>query len=281
MDERAAFELAPYARYEGARAISFTPTDLHLEPGDLPRAYIAAASRRGMVKLEGLVASDLIVSGGRVAGVTTSRGPLVAGAVVNCAGGWIGRFDARAGRVPVQAVRHQLIVTEPLECVADGHASVRVVDANTYARPCWGGLMFGGYESRPAFLSDRELPESVDDLSLDDRPIHELVARVSDTFPLLRDAPVRALRGGIPTLTADGHPIIGELPGIAGAFVVGGCNVGGLSTSPAVGEAVAEWIVSARRPELLAPFAPDRFAGRPGEELLSAARANYTATEYG
>ena len=152
VDRRAALELAPYARFESARAISFTATDLHLEPGDLPRAYIEASSRRGMVKLEGLEARGLLVSGGRVAGLETDRGPLVAGAVVNCAGGWIGLLDPAAGPVPVQPVRHQLIITAPLACVADGHASVRVVDANTYARPCWGGLMFGGYESQPVFL---------------------------------------------------------------------------------------------------------------------------------
>jgi dimethylglycine dehydrogenase len=41
--ERAAAELAPYASFESARAISYTPTDLYLEPGGLPRAYLAGA----------------------------------------------------------------------------------------------------------------------------------------------------------------------------------------------------------------------------------------------
>lgn len=281
VEPRDAQQLAPYARFESARAISFTATDLHLEPGDLPRAYIRAASRRGLVTLEGVEAGGLIVTAGRVTGVRSERGPLWGDAVVNCAGGWIGLVDPAAGAVPVQPVRHQLIVTTPLECVADGHASVRVVDANTYARPCWGGLMFGGYESQPLFLSDGELPRSVAALTLDERPIRELVTRVSDAFPFLRETPIRELRGGIPTLTADGHPIIGELPGVGGAYVVGGCNVGGLSTSPAIGEAMAEWIVSARRPDVLEPFAPGRFAGRPRDELLAAARAKYAATEYG
>ncbi len=281
LEPRDARRLAPYARFEDARAISFTPTDLHLEPADLPRAYIRAAARAGMTALEGEEASGLIVDGGRVAGVRTGRGAIAADTVVNCAGGWIGLLDAAAGTLPVQPVRHQLVVTEPLESVADGQASVRVVDANTYARPCWGGLMFGGYESRPRFLAGRELPRSVEALSLDERPIRELIARVADTFPCLRAAQIRELRGGVPTLTADGHPLIGELPGPPGAFVVGGCNVGGLSTSPAVGEALSEWIVSGRRPEVLAPFAPDRFAGRSLDELLTAARAKYAATEYG
>jgi len=48
-----------------------------------------------------------------------------------------------------------------------------------------------------------------------------------------------------------------------------------------VGEAMAEWIVSGRRPTILEPFSADRFAGRSREALLSSAREKYAATEYG
>jgi glycine/D-amino acid oxidase-like deaminating enzyme len=283
IDAAEAAQLAPWADYRTARAISYTPTDLHLEPGELPRAYIRAAARRGLVALDDHHVTSVIVEDGAVTGVATDRGTLRASTVVNCAGGWIAALaGTAAGRpLPVEPVRHQLIVTEPLAEVADHHASFRVVDANVYARPCWGGLMFGGYESAPLFLDAGALPSSVTALPLDDAAIAELRDRVPVELPLLRTARVRELRGGIPTLTADGHPIVDELPDARGCYVVGGCNVGGLSTSPAVGEALAEWIASGTRPAVLAPFALARFATRSPEALARDAREKYSATEYG
>lgn len=281
IDTGEAAQLAPYASYDTARAISYTPTDLHLEPGDLPRAYIQAARRRGMIDCEGWQVLSLVVESGRVKGVSTDQGDLHADTVVNCAGGWISALQAMEAALPIQIVRHQLIVTEPLEEVLEEHASMRVVDANVYARPCWGGLMFGGYESAPVFIAPDALPNSVTDLQLDDRAIAELRGRVRHELALLQDAPVRELRGGMPTLTADGYPIIDQIPNVAGLYVIGGCNVGGLSTSPAVGEAVARWIAEGTRPAVLEPFRLDRFANADRAELVRVAQEKYAATEYG
>jgi hypothetical protein len=46
-----------------------------------------------------------------------------------------------------------------------------------------------------------------------------------------------------------------------------------------VGELLARWIAEDERPELLAPFGLDRFAGRCPAELRAAALAQY-ATKY-
>lgn len=282
IDAGEASSLAPYADFRDARAISYTPTDLHLEPGDLPRAYLEAARKRGLVGYEGCDVSSLLTKSGRVVGVVTDQGTLHADLIINCAGGWIAALRTADGSAPpVQVVRHQLIVTEPLQEVSDEHASVRVVDANVYARPCWGGLLFGGYESAPVFVAPEELPGSVTDLQLDEDGIAELRRRVRHELALLEHARVRELRGGLPTLTADGHPIIDQVPGADGFYVIGGCNVGGLSTSPAVGEAVARWIADGTRPSMLEPFRIDRFDGLARAELERAAREKYTATEYG
>ena len=50
--------------------------------------------------------------------------------------------------------------------------------------------------------------------------------------PVLKDAPVAVHRGGLPTMTPDGHPLLGPVPGLDGLFVASGCCVGGLSLSP-------------------------------------------------
>jgi len=71
---------------------------------------------------------------------------------------------------------------------------------------------------------------------------------VRDQFPLLQDVEIDEFRGGLPTMTADGRHIVDWVPGVTGFFVACGCCVGGLSISPAVGEALADWIVDGETP---------------------------------
>ena len=44
-------------------------------------------------------------------------------------------------------------------------------------------------------------------------------------------------------MTPDGQHLVGPVPEAEGFFVTSVCNVAGLSVSPAIGEALAEWIV--------------------------------------
>ena len=62
------------------------------------------------------------------------------------------------------------------------------------------------------------------------------------------DAPIAELRGGLPTMTPDGHFIVDRLPGTGGLYVASGCNVGGLSISPPIGEDLAALDRRRRRP---------------------------------
>lgn len=53
----------------------------------------------------------------------------------------------------------------------------------------------------------------------------------------------------------NGNPTTSAL----GCFIAGGCNVAGLSISPAIGEALAAWIVEGEPPLDLAPLSIARF----------------------
>ena len=53
---------------------------------------------------------------------------------------------------------------------------------------------------------------------------------------------------------------VGPAPAAEGFFVAGGCNVAGLSISPAIGDALAAWIVDGRPPLDLEPLSVTRFA---------------------
>ena len=169
-------------------------------------------------------------------------------------------------------MRHQLLVTEPIPGVASNHAICRVREARVYVRPSGGGLLLGGYENDPMVVSQDEVTTtfSVDRLELDAGVLRRLANLVGRIFPDLVDARLRVVRGGIPTMTPDGWPLIGPAPGIDGLFVAGGCNVGGFSISPAVGELLTAWILTGRCPDLLKPFRADRFGAWPDDASLRA-----------
>jgi len=273
--------LAPWLRCDGAEALSIVRHDLHFEPTDLPRLYLAAARERGVRVVEGVAVTGVTVDDGAVAGVVTAGGRVEAPAVVLAAGAWTGALAATAGcDLPVVAVRHELFVTAPIAGIEEATPHVRVMDANAYARPYRGGLMVGCYEAAPVQVDAGASPGGLPaQLASDPAELGERLATVAGVIPALRSATAVEVRAGVPTMSPDGMFVIDRLPTARGAYAVTGDNVMGLHVTPAVGELLAGWITGGARPALLAPFGLDRFAGRSASELRAAALAQY-ATKY-
>ena len=51
--------------------------------------------------------------------------------------------------VPVQAVQHQYLITEPIDGVSEDLPSLRDPDRRCYYKEEVGGLVMGGYEPKP------------------------------------------------------------------------------------------------------------------------------------
>jgi glycine/D-amino acid oxidase-like deaminating enzyme len=256
--------LAPHFKPGAARLILHVPSDGWVEPGKVAIGFATRAGELGARLLPFTAAQGLLAEGGRAAGVMTARGPLHAPVVVDAAGGWAARVAASAGlALPLLPVRHQLFITEAVPGVEPLQPIVRLVEASVYVRYEQGGLMFGGYEDMPRVLGREGLPPGfqIAALELDLGVLRGLVDEVAAHFPALRAAKIAMHRGGAPTMTPDGRPIAGRVPGLDGLFVASGCCVGGLSLSPAAGRALADLIVDGKSDPDLAPLSVERFAG--------------------
>jgi len=267
----------PFLETKGIMAVNISPTDLYLEPSQIPNCYARAAAKLGVSMLPNTLVSGVVLRDGTVAGVETEHGTIRCETVVDAAGAWLRAVAALAsGRVKMVPTRHQLLITEPIEGVHPMQPITRIIDANVYVRPDEGGLMLGGYEADPMQYPDGTLPERFDiaDLKLDLRVLRGLADSVREQLPVFQRVPheikLRVHRGGLPTMTADGEHTVGPVPGVRGLFVAGGCCVGGLSISPAIGEALAAWIIDGSAPMDLSPLAPGR-EGNMSEEVLEAA----------
>jgi glycine/D-amino acid oxidase-like deaminating enzyme len=261
----------PILRERGIVAVTWSPTDCNVEPSELPIGYCRAAEKIGATLLPNTPATGFEIGVRGVEGVRTPHGTIATHVVVDAAGAW-SRVVAETLGGPLQVVptRHQLFITEPIPGVVPEFPIARVIDANVYVRHERGGLMLGGYESDPLQVDAATLSPTFEmaELPLDIEVLRRLAASVADQFPIFQDSAIRIVehRGGLPTVTTDDRYLLGPLPGIAGAWVMSGCCVGGLSASPALGEALAAWIVDGASALDLSEISTARFAGREIDE---------------
>src|SRR5215475_1108226 len=275
----------PILHGRGIVAVTWSPTDCNVEPSELPIGYCRAAEKLGAVLLAHTPATGFDLGAGGVEGVQTPQGTIATRVVVDAAGGWARVVAGQLGsQMPIVPTRHQLLITEPIPGVGPEFPIARVIDANVYVRHERGGLMLGGYESDPLQVDMEALPPSFDmaELPLDIDVLWRLARSVAEQFPIFQDPAVRVAehRGGLPTLTMDDRYLVGPLPGVPGAWVMSGCCVGGLSVSPALGEAIAEWIVDGAPALDCSDISPARFGGAVDEALLRERCRHAYATHY-
>jgi len=81
--------------------------------------------------------------------------------------------------------------------------------------------------------------------------------------PGLASAEIREIRVGLRPLSADGLPVLGPVPGIAGVFLVTGHGPSGLTLGPYSAKLVAGQLLGTAPASNLTPFSVERFASRP------------------
>jgi 4-methylaminobutanoate oxidase (formaldehyde-forming) len=267
-----AHRLNPFLEPSGVLAAEFVGDDLYFDPPQVAVGFARAAADRGAVLVPGTRARRVLITNGRVTGVETDRGAIHTAVVVDAAGAWTRHFAELSGvRVPLVPTRHQLFVTEPLAGAIAELPIMRVMDAAVYVRPCAGGLLWGVFEEAPRFMDMSALGEHFQarDTPLDAETLWRAADDVQEQMPILRTAKVREHRGGVPTMTGDGEHILGPAPAAGGFFFASGCNVAGLSISPALGAMLAAWIVDGAPPMDLSPMAVERFgSGEWSEDRL-------------
>jgi 4-methylaminobutanoate oxidase (formaldehyde-forming) len=261
--------LNPFLKPTGVVAVMGIGDDRYFDPAQVAVGYARAAATRGATLLPKINVLAVNITAGKVTGVTTAKGTIESPIVVDAAGAWTRQVAEASGiRVPLVPTRQQLIVTEPLDGAHANLPMVRIMDAAVCMRPYQGSLLWGVYEEAPRFFDMQSLGANFDikDMLLDIEVLRSAAAEVKDQLPILQTARVRELRGGIPTMTADGHHILGPASGVEGFYFASGCNVAGLSISPVVGEALAAWIVDGEPPVDLSPMSCMRFKDKSWSE---------------
>ena len=239
-------ELFPIARTDDLLAGFYVPQDGRVNPVDATMALAKGARMQGVTIREGTPVLDVILEGGRVAGVRTEHGDIECEVVVNCAGMWARQLAARSGvSVPNQAAEHYYLITDAIPGLDPSLPVLEDPSSYGYYRPEGDGLMIGLFEpvcapwqvdGIPSDSSFTTLPPDWDRMG---PYLEKAMARV----PVSLDAGVRTFFCGPESFTPDLAPVFGESPEVDGYFVAAGLNSIGILTGGGIGRAMATWIV--------------------------------------
>jgi 4-methylaminobutanoate oxidase (formaldehyde-forming) len=230
---------------------SWLPTDGQASPSDITQSLAKGARMHGARIFEGVRVLGFEMSGNRIASVKTSEGVATCEKVVNCGGQWARQIGAMAGiNVPLQPVKHQYVITEPLEGLATDAPTVRDPDRRTYFKEEVGGLVMGGYEPNPRAWTTGDVPDDwefrlfEDDFDHFEQHSTHAVARI----PALETAGIKQMINGPESFTPDGNFILGSAPECSNMHVGAGFNAFGIAAGGGVGWALAEWVARDEAP---------------------------------
>ena len=191
----------------------------------------------------------------RIRAVETTRGTVEAEVVVIACGVWAPKVAELAGaRIPLTPTVHQMADYGPVPLFEQSSKAieypiVRDMDVLMYERQDGIGLEVGSYAHRSilhdpeeipsneaAALSPTEFPFTPDDF---DQQLEHALELMPSILGDERVGQKYAINGLI-ALTPDGMPLLGETPEVAGLWSAAAVWV---KEGPAVGKAVAEWMV--------------------------------------
>ena len=239
-------ELWPHVDPRGVLGGFFTASEGRADPYNVAMSLAAGARARGVRIVQGAPVVGIEHDAGRVTGVVTEQGTIHAERVVNCAGMWARQVGAMAGvSVPLQAIEHAYLITEPIEGVSPDLPIFEDPDRFAYYREETGGLMVGLFEPVAAPWSTERIP---DDFSFGEIPsdwdrLAPFLEYAMQILPGLADVGVRKLFTGPESFTPDNGFLMGEAPELDGFFVAAGFNSLGILTGAGAGSIMANWIV--------------------------------------
>lgn len=200
-------------------------------------------------------------SGNRITAVQTNRGTVKAGTVLNCTAGWSTLIADMAG-VPLPITTHilQACVTEPVKPFLD----VVIVSSQMH--------VYISQSDRGEFVMGSEIEPWTTYRTLNTLNfLQDLTRHTLELFPQLEHARLLRAWAGLCDLSPDYSPILG-MTEVENFHVSAGWGTYGFKAAPIVGHQLAELVATGRTPELIAPFALERFhTDRLVSELAAAA----------
>jgi glycine oxidase len=213
-----------------------------VDPRCLATAALRAAKHREVDVASGTVVKEVLISAGRVIGVTTERSTYTSAIVVNCAGAWSGLVPPFP--FPTRPVKGQML------SVVGGPKLQHVVRSpQVYLVPRTDGRIVIGATVEEAGYDKRTDPDTI-------QRLHRAAIALA---PTLGNGKILEAWAGLRPATPDNLPILGETQ-TPGYFVATGHFRDGILLAPVTAQVMAHLVLGENSGHDLSAFSPSRFS---------------------
>ncbi len=258
VDRKELLDRLPMLRPEVVAGAIDDPECRDLDVAAIHQGYLRRFRRRGGIVVTDAPVTSLARDGGTWR-VTTPRGEITVGCVVNAAGAWVDETAARAGLAPIgfTPLRRTIVVFAPEGWTVEPRWPLALdLHERFYFKPESGHVLASPADETPSPPCDVQ-PEEID------------VARALDRVERATAFRVRRIVNrwaGLRTFAPDRVPVIGPDPRAPGFFWCAGQGGYGIQTAPAVARLTAALVLGRDLPDDLAAhgvraetYAPARF----------------------
>lgn len=219
----------------------------HVRPDSYTAGIAAALRRMGVDLVEGAEVTGFERNGARVTSVDTATDSHRADAFMLAAGAATSPLARKLGvRFPMQAGKGYSFFVRP--SVVPSH-SILLADVHVGCTPLGEQMRIGGTMEFSG-LNTR----------LDERRIADIVTNARTVFQPWASPEIEEQWAGMRPITPDGLPVL-DRTSFTNTYVATGYAMQGVTLASPAGKAMAEFIATDRKPELLEPFGIDRFRG--------------------
>ena len=210
--------------------------------------FARKASQAGIHIFQNCPVTGFDIAKGTLTGVQTSQGKIACNQALISVAGASSAVAGLAGiELPLNSINVQACVTEPVKPALDV-----VINYNAglsyLSQTAKGEFVLGGATDGYTSFARRGSFERLEDV----------LARAVQMFPYLSRLRLMRHWSGTADIPVDGNAILGRTP-VEGLMINGGWGYAGFKATPAVGHQLAELLATGEVPNLIAPFALDRF----------------------
>jgi len=254
---------------------TYSPMDAQVDPLSLTFAFAAAAKHLGAQILTGTEVTSIAVTNGKVEGVQTNNGKIVAEIVINAAGVYAPFIGKMVGvEIPIIPRRGQILVTEPLpplinsimlcacyiaakfkiewqegkrrrvECEA--YRNLRGQEGKVYSHLTddsqlgVGMVLEQHHASNILIGSTREFVGY--DRCVTIEGMRAVARHAKNILPVLSNVHIIRSFAGLRPYTSDGLPFLGYIGGPEGFLVAAGHEGDGIALAPITGKLIADCV---------------------------------------